>query len=362
MPCESAVTELYQDAVVGSSLAQGTTIIQCDLRKLDCQGALGTTATICGRQEPYPVALHELSTFHPPITYRFRVAQGAYRNAQNQRVDFTPEIKGVSTSQHMSHSVIRLACSLALLCGVSLRPLALRLSALFLIPMTKASINRWMEDMGTPLPTPDERLRQLLALAPATAWHLDGDSPLGTDHWVMVVKDAPDRSLITHAAAWEHGDEAAPCLQHVKDLGLKGTAAFADYSSSFTEALKAIGPQARFQADHCPTVQQSWGPLKKSLLLYRRQIKARGEAQQHEACSALAKKLWTLRWRLLTKPCNLSVEEKQAIAVLESEEEGFVHHCRHVIRQLVHIFVFVWLTTCASPSRRCRRCCASPRR
>src|SRR6266404_5933204 len=26
------------------------------------------------------------------------------------------------------------------------------------------------------------------------------------------------------------------------------------------------------------------------------------------------------------------------MAELESEEEGFVHHCRHVIRQLVHIF------------------------
>src|SRR5947209_6710678 len=117
MPCESAVTELDQDAFVGSSLAQGTTIIQCALRKLDCQGALGTTATICGRQEPYPVAMHALATFHPPITYRFLVAQGAYRNAQNQRVYFTPEIKGVSTSQHMSHSVLRLACSLALVCG-----------------------------------------------------------------------------------------------------------------------------------------------------------------------------------------------------------------------------------------------------
>ena len=32
------------------------------------------------------------------------------------------------------------------------------------------------------------------------------------------------------------------------------------------------------------------------------------------------------------------MEEKQAIAELESEEEGFVHHCRPVIRQLVHIF------------------------
>jgi uncharacterized membrane protein YccC len=53
---------------------------------------------------------------------------------------------------------------------------------------------------------------------------------------------------------------------------------------------------------------------------------------------ALAKQLWTLRWSLLKKPSNLSAEEKQAIAALESEDAGFVHRFRHIIRQLVHIF------------------------
>jgi hypothetical protein len=154
----------------------------------------------------------------------------------------------------------------------------------------------------------------------------------------MVVKDEHDRILITHEAASENGEEAQQFLQHVKDLGLNVTAAFSDYSSSFTEAIKAIWPQARFQADHFHTVKNIWGHLKKSLLSYRRQIKARGEAQQNEACIALAKKLWLLRWSLLKKPCNLSGEEKQAIAELESEDEGFVHHFRGVIRQLVNIF------------------------
>ena len=35
MQFESVVTELYQDAFVGSSIENGTTIIQFDLRKLD---------------------------------------------------------------------------------------------------------------------------------------------------------------------------------------------------------------------------------------------------------------------------------------------------------------------------------------
>src|SRR6202007_2122541 len=166
----------------------------------------------------------------------------------------------------------------------------------------------------------------------------DGYYPLGTDNCVMVVKDEHNRILITHEAASENGEAARQFLQHVKDLGLHVTAAFSDYSSSFTEAIKAIWPHARFQADHFHTVKNIWGHLKKSLLSYRRQIKARGEAQQHEACLALAKQLWTLRWSLLKKPSNLSVEEKQAIAALESEDEGFVHRFRSIIRQLVNIF------------------------
>src|SRR2546430_15997109 len=40
----------------------------------------------------------------------------------------------------------------------------------------------------------------------------------------------------------------------------------------------------------------------------------------------------------LKKPANISVEEKQALAALESEDAGFVHRFRSIIRQLVNIF------------------------
>jgi hypothetical protein len=338
MQFESAVTEMYQNTFVGSSIENGTTIIQFDLRKLDWQGALGTTAPICWRQEPYHVDIHELSTFHNPLKYRFSVAQGYYLNDQHQRVYFTPEIKGVSTAQHMSHSIIRLACDLAVVCGVSLRHIALLFSWLFLIPITKSSIKRWIDDIGSHLPTPEEMLRQLLALTPATACHIDGYYPLGTDHCMMVVKDEHARILMTHEAASENGDDARQFLQRLKDCGLKVTAAFSDYSQSFTEALKSVYPQARLQADHFHTVKNIWGHLKKSLLSYRRQVKASGEAQQDEVCLALAKKLWTWRWSLLKKPGNLSTEEKQALAELESADAGFVYSFRNIIRQLVNIF------------------------
>jgi transposase-like protein len=98
----------------------------------------------------------------------------------------------------------------------------------------------------------------------------------------MVGKDEHDRMLITHEVASEHGAEARQFLQHVKDLGLKVPAAFSDDSQSFTEAITAVFPQARFQADHFQTVKNIWGHLKRSLLSYRRQVKTRGE-ETHEA-------------------------------------------------------------------------------
>src|SRR2546430_12057733 len=217
MRFESAVTEIYQDAFVGSSIENGTTMIIFDLRKHDFHQELGTKATLSWRKASYHVDVHELSTFHNPITYRFILAQGFYLDAQHQRRYFTPEIKGVSTSQHMSHSVIRLAGYLAVVWGVSLRHIALLFSALFLIPITKSSIKRWIDAIGAHLPPPEEMLQHLLALAPATECHIDGYYPLGTDNCVMVVKDEHDRILITHEAASENGDDARQFLQRLKD-------------------------------------------------------------------------------------------------------------------------------------------------
>jgi hypothetical protein len=335
---ESAVTEMYQDAFVGSSIENGATIIKFDLRQRDFQQELGATSRLYWRKEAYYVDIHELSTFHNPIQYRFILAQGYYLDAQNQRMYFTPEIKGVSTAQHMSHSIIRLACYLAVVCGVSLRHIALIFSSLFLIPITKSSIKRWIDDIGSNLPSQGEMLQQLLAITPATECHIDGYYPRGTDNCVMVVKDEHDRILMTHEARSENGADARKFLQKLKDLGLDVTAAFADDSQSFTEAITAVYPQARFQADHFHTVKNIWGHLKKALLSYRRKIKARAEAKNDPEGIELAKTLWKWRWSLLKKPTNLSAEEKQAIAALEREHEGFVQSFRSIIRQLVNIF------------------------
>src|SRR3989441_1097122 len=206
------------------------------------------------------------------------------------------------------------------------------------LSVTKSSIKRWIDDIGSNLPSQEEMLQQLLAITPATECHIDGYYPRGTDNCVMVVKDEHDRILMTHEAGSENGADARKFLQKLKDRGLNVTAAFADYSQSFIEAIKAVYPQARFQADHFHTVKNIWGHLKKALLSYRRTIKARGEVRNDQDGVELAKTLWKLRWSLLKKPANLSAEEKQAIAELEREDEGFVQSFRSLIRQLVTLF------------------------
>jgi hypothetical protein len=70
-------------------------------------------------------------------------------------------------------------------------------------------------------------------------------------------------------------------------------------------------------------------------------------------CSSWSSRFWILTFRLRSGPFEgpaiiippalpedtyLSAEEKQVIAELESEDEGFVHSFRNIIRQLVNIF------------------------
>jgi hypothetical protein len=148
--CASAVTELSEDACVGSSSAQGTTLIPVDLRQHAFPQALGPPARLCWRKASSHVDGHALSTFPQPITSRFLLAQGSSLDAQNPRRDCPPAIKGGSTAQPMSPRVSRLACDRAVVWGVSRWHIALLFSVLFVMPLTQASLKRWLDALGAP--------------------------------------------------------------------------------------------------------------------------------------------------------------------------------------------------------------------
>jgi hypothetical protein len=334
---DSAVVEANQDVFSRSYIEGTTTIIEFDMRKRDYRKELGTDSAIYWPSKSYEVDAHEFSTFHNPIVYRFILAQGYYFDDEGNRFDFTPKIAEVSTHQHISKSVIRLSCFLSVICGVSLRNIATIFSLLFLIPVTKSTIKRWIDEIGENLPSEEEILKKLADIQQPSQCHIDAYYPLGTNRCVMVIKDEFDRILITHEADSENSEEAKKFLRRIKDSGLKITEAFSDYSKSFTEAIKEVFPAVRFQADHFHTAKNVWKHLKKALLEYRKDLKGSAEKENNQKLIDMASKLWKLRWSLLKKPSNLSRKERKAIEELE-ESDGFILKFRSILRQVVNIF------------------------
>ena len=334
---ESAVTEANKDAYIGSYIENKKTVIEFDMRKRDWQKALNTDSEIYWYKKTYMVDIHEFSTFHSPIVYRFVMARAYYFKADGSREYFTPEPSEISTHHHMSKNIIRLACFLAVICGVTLRNIALIYSVLFQVPVSKSCLKRWIDEIGSEI-SEEDVLRKLRNLKEPSECHIDAYYPLGTDRCVMVIKDDYDRILITHESDSENAEDAKKFLQKSKDSGTDITFAFSDYSKSFISAIREVFPGAKFQADHFHTMKNIWKHLKKALLEYRRETKSAGEKENNIELIDIASELWKLRWSLLKKPSNLSQKEKEQIKRIEKTDSGFVKKFGFVIRQIVNIF------------------------
>jgi len=340
---ESAVTEANKDIFVRSYIENFTTIIEFDTRKRNYKKFFEVKSKIKWDKVVYPVDIKEISTHHNPIVYRFIITQGNYCNTEGQRVFFTPDIAEVSTAQHVSKSVIRLSCYLAVICGVSLRNIATLFTFIFLIPITKSSIKRWIDDIGDNLPSDEVILQKLMEIKQPTECHIDGYYPLGTDVCVMVIKDQYDRILITYEAESENKEDAISFLTKIKAVGINIISAFSDYSKTYIESIRQVYPDARFQADHFHTVKNMWKHLKNGYLEFRRNVKAQVEKctsnKKIQEIEELASLLWDLRWVVLKKPCNLNDEEKEKIKQLENiDTDGFVKSLRNFIENIVSIF------------------------
>jgi len=335
---DSAVLEANKDCYSQTYIEDKKTIIEFDMKNRDYQKELGIKSEITWTGKSYDVDIHEFSVFHNPIIYRFKIAQGYYYGKNNQRLFFIPKPSEVLMQYHMSLNVLRLACFLAVVCGVTLRNIALIFTVLFQIPITKSSIKRWIDEIGSNLPSEAEILTKLVEIKKPEECHIDGYYPLGTNNCVMVIKDEFGRILITQETDSENAKEAENFLRKLKDAGINITSAYSDYSKSFIKAIKEVFPNVRFQADHFHTTKTIWEHLKKALSGYRKDLKAAGEKADDKELSETASKLWELRWILLKKPANLSDEERKEIEQLEKSDSGFITKFRSVISQIVNIF------------------------
>jgi hypothetical protein len=339
---ESAVTKANEDIFTKSYLENNNTILEFDTRKRNYKKKLEAKSKIRWN-DIYTVDIKELSTLYCPIVYRFIIGQGNYYDVFGERKFFTPEVEEISVSQHVSKSVVRLSSYLAVNCGVSLRNISIIFTYLFLITISKSSIKRWIDDIGSNLPSDENLLKQMIDLKKPTECHIDGYYPMGTDNCVMVVKDEHDRILITHEADSENKDDAIQFLTKIKGLGIEVVSAFSDYSKSFTEAIKQVYPNAKFQADHFHTMKNIWKHLKKAFLEFRREVKEDVNNYKvnwkKQRIEELAQKLWDLRWIVLKKPCNLNDEEQKQLKSLEEQDTyGFVNNFRSIIKSIVSIF------------------------
>ncbi len=334
---DSAVLEANKDVYTGTYIEDKKTVIEFDMRNRDYRIKFETTSEIFWSENSYNVDVHEFSTFHNPIIYRFIISQGYYSDEKNNRIYFTPEVSEVSTHHHMSLNVIRLSCFLSVICGVTLRNIARIFTILFRIPITESSIKRWIDEIGGNLFSEEEILNKLTELKMPNQCHIDGYYPLGTSNCVMVVKDEYDRILITHETDSENAQEAGKFLKKIKNAGINVTSAFSDYSKSFIKAIKEVFPNVKFQADHFHTVKTIWGHLKKALSEYRKDSKSVGGKTDDEEMIKTAFRLWELRWSLLKKPSNLIEQERKQIEALEKTDSGFISEFRSVIRQIVNI-------------------------
>jgi len=160
----SAVVEANQDVFTRSYVEGENTVIEFDMRKRDYQKESGISSEIHWPEKTYNVDVREFSTFHNPIVCRFISAQGWYYDDQSCRVWFTPKIGEISARQHVTKNVIRLACFLAVVCGVTLRNISTIFTVLFQIPVTKSAVRRWIDEVGSSLPSEEEILKQLVEL------------------------------------------------------------------------------------------------------------------------------------------------------------------------------------------------------
>lgn len=342
---ESSVTNENEDIYSKSYIENKATIIEFDTRKRNYKKVFNIRSNISWDKEVYTIDIREISTYLNQVVYRFIFSKGYYRDQNNKRIFFTPEINEISTSQHVSKSVIWLSCYLAVICGVSLRNIAHLFTHLFLVSVTKSSIDRWISQIGENLPSEEEILKRLITVKgkSVTECNIDGYYPLGTNACVMVVKDEYDRILITHEAESENKEDAIKFLKKLKKAGIEITKAYSDYSSSYISAIKEVFTDVVFQADHFHTVKNIWKKLKKAFLEFRRDkkssIETTEDSYEKENLEEFAKKLWEYRWIILKKPCNLSKSERREIHKLEKlDKDGFIKKLRGIIRNIVSIF------------------------
>lgn len=302
-------------------------IIEFDTRERDYHKLFGLARRVkIGWSNERTFDVQELSGFAWPIIYRITTADGYYKNAQGQRVNFTPELAGLSSYRKVSDVVWRLGVFLYVIVGLGTRQVSWLMQALFQVTISKSSIERWVEEVADALPSEDEIIKLMQQRLPITAGHFDEIFPLGTAACVLVVKDEHGRIVTAKEVAQRDEKHVKPFLERLQGLGLQFATFYIDHCQAYVNAISAVYPQANIQHDYFHILQNIWRKVWGEFRRHRRALKERGAAAQtpwySEKLLGWAAELWKQRYVFFTSDEKLSAEQKETLhAVLRLQPE-----------------------------------------
>lgn len=336
LPVTTEVLEASGDLKPRGKAEDNQLIIEFDTRERDYHKLLGLPRrTKIGWSKARTFAVQELSGFAWPILYRITTADGYYKNVAGQRINFTPEIAGLSSYRKVSDVVLRLAIYLYVIVGLGARQVSALMKVLFQVTVSKSSIDRWVEEVADTLPSEDEIIKLMQQRLPITAGHLDEIFPLGTAACVLVLKDEHGRIVTAQEVAQRDEAHVKPFLARLRGLGLQFATFYIDHWQAYFNAIRAIYPQAQIQYDYFHILQNIWRKVWGEFRRHRRDLKARGEAAAtkwySEKLLRMAAELWQHRYVFFTAEEKLTSAQKQTMrAVLQTQPEmsflrGFLH-------------------------------------
>lgn len=327
LPVTTEVLEKNGDLKPRGKAENNRIIIEVDTRERDYHKLLGIPRrTKIGWSNVRTFEVQELSGFAWPILYRITTADGSFKNAQGQRVHFTPEIAGLSTYRKVSDVVLRLGIYLYVIVGLGARQVSELMKLLFQVTISKSSIDRWVEEVADSLPSQDEIIKQMQQRMPITEGHLDEIFPLGTSACVLVLKDEHGRIVTAKEVAQRDEEHVKPFLERLRGLGLQIATFYIDHWQAYFNAIGAVYPQANLQYDYFHILQNIWRKVWAEFRRHRRDLQARGEAAETRWYSKkllrMAAELWKHRYLFFTADENLTAKQKETMReVLRTQPE-----------------------------------------
>ena len=336
LPVETEVLEKVGDLKPRGKAENNQIIIEFDPRQRDYHKLLGIPRRAkSGWSNERTFEVQELSGFAWPIIYRITSAEGHYQNEPGERVNFTPEIAGLSTYRKVSDVVWRLGVFLCIIAGLGSRQTSWLMQVLFQVSVSKSAIDRWVDEAGEQLPSEEELIKLLHKEKPITQGHFDELFPLGTAACLVVLKDEDGRIIAAQEVAHRDEEHVLPFLERMKRLGLDVMAFYIDHWQAYANAIKAVYPEAHIQFDYFHIRQNIWRQVWDEFRAHRRDLKERGEAAEtkwdSEKLKRLAAELWKHRYLFFKSEENLTAKEKETRQeVLQTQPEmsflrGFLH-------------------------------------